>query len=433
MNSVKWELSQRCNLKCKHCFVGKVEYESELSLEKNKKIIDILLKNNVKSIMFSSKEPLMYENFIDILKYCRLKGIVISIVTNGTLFHDELYDELSKGIVKVVSFSLEGITAYSNDAIRGTGVFDKVMSAANELKEKTLSTKKVIPLALQISLTSINKNEVIDMHAFFQKSPFLSVNVGDIAIVGNAKDNVSIKLSEEKYEDVVSELLRKYSMSENPKYNLHLKGLNIYEIIYWNSKFDISLDLILPSCSAYHGYYSILPNSTLCKCVALKGIKEADKLDIYSDNILESGIFDPKLRNKNNIQPIKNGFCSECRYSEKCELCLLIDECEGLNFEQKCRVGYLRLRNVLKDILESKVRFKFKKMTYLEKEGNDLIVRRYYYTNEMKSTYIQSYSEYFEKIYIDNKFVEIDRSVNCSEIESDLENLIFDDALVFEI
>ncbi|SNX55022.1 hypothetical protein [Thermoanaerobacterium sp. RBIITD] len=237
-----------------------------------------------------------------------------------------------------------GITPYSNDMIRGDGVFEKVMSAANELIKRTVNTKKTIPLALQISLTAINKDEIKDMHEFFSKSPFLSVNIGDITLVGNARDNQTIKVPENEYDSLIFDLLKDYSMSKNPKYNLHLKGLNIYETIYYNSILDISLDLVLPSCAAYHGYYSILLDSTLCKCVALKGIKDATKYDLYSHNILETATFDPSLKENDTIKPIKLGFCNECRYTEKCNLCLLIDEDGELAFDQKCKVAYQKLK-----------------------------------------------------------------------------------------
>ncbi|SNX55023.1 hypothetical protein [Thermoanaerobacterium sp. RBIITD] len=74
-------------------------------------------------------------------------------------------------------------------------------------------------------------------------------------------------------------------------------------------------------------------------------------------------------------------------------------------------------------------------MTYLEKQEDNLIVRRYYYTNERRDTVIKTLfaKEYFEKIYVDNKFVSFDNCVGRDEIECDLENLLFNDALVFKI
>lgn len=60
MNSVKWELTQRCNLKCKHCFVGKIDYERDMEIDKAREMLKKMKASGVDEIVLSTKEPLAY-------------------------------------------------------------------------------------------------------------------------------------------------------------------------------------------------------------------------------------------------------------------------------------------------------------------------------------------------------------------------------------
>lgn len=440
VNSIKWELSQECNLKCKHCFVGKVNYENNLSLDENKKIIDRLIENNISHIMFSSKEPFMYKDFIEIIKYCRSKGIIISIVTNGTLFNDEYIKELSRCKVKIISISLEGITAQSNDFIRGKGSFDKVMNSIHKINEINKISKREIPLALQISLTTKNKKEIDKMNEFFNESPFLTVNVGDITLVGNANDNKDLKLSEKEYDDIVNKLLSDYSNLNKPKYILHLKRSNIYETLYYNLKFDLSMDLVIPSCAVYHVYNSILPDGTLCSCVALKDVNLPKEIELYSNNILESKEFNNNY-DSNKIKEFmkykKRDFCRKCRFNEKCEMCLLIcNDNESIDyFINRCENFYLKLLNIKEGILNNQIKFKLNKKVYTSLDKDQLILYRYYFSGSVVDMKISDKKviDFIEDIYKKNAFVHLNEYINLNSIDYWIEELILNDFISVKI
>ncbi len=439
-NSIKWELSQQCNLKCKHCFVGKVNYENNLPLEKNKEIIDILSRHNISHIMFSSKEPFMYKNFLELIQYCRNKGIMISIVTNGTLFNDEYIKELSRCNVKVISISLEGITAKSNDFIRGIGSFDKVMNSIYKIDELNKSSKRETPLALQITLTNQNKDEVCKMNEFFNESPFLTVNVGNIVLLGNATDNKDLKLTEKDYDNAINRLLSDYSKLENPKYLLHLKRSTTYETIFYNLKFNLAMDLVIPSCAVYHGYNSILPDGTLCNCVALKDINLPNEFEINSINILET----KKINNDFNSSKVENfleykkkGFCKLCKFNKKCQMCLLTcSNHDNINsLINRCEFFYLKLLETKENLLNNKVKFKFNKNVYISLEENKVTLYKYYFSGKISNMNIinKEAINFIVDIYEKNTFLYLKDYISLKNIDYLIEKLILNDFISIEL
>ena len=270
MKSVKWEITKRCNLQCKHCFVGKVEYEEDLGLEDAKRVIDIIKASGVRELQLTSKEPFAYKYINELLDYCAEKDIFLTIVTNGTMITEDTIEHLAACKIKTISISLEGISARSNDYIRGEGVYDKVMKSLNLLQKLSKKSKYVVPIALQISLTTENLEEVPNMIRWFSENPLFAVNVGDISLVGNALDNTNIKLSDEQYDRAANLLLDEYSKLQNPPFILTLKKSTVFDTLYYNMYYGLALEVYTPSCSAYHGYSAVLPNADTCSCVALK-------------------------------------------------------------------------------------------------------------------------------------------------------------------
>ena len=85
---VVWNMTQRCNLKCVHCYAQAVDpsaHKDQISNEKAKEIIDDLAQFGAPVILFSGGEPLVREDLVDLAKYAISKGMRAVISTNGTL------------------------------------------------------------------------------------------------------------------------------------------------------------------------------------------------------------------------------------------------------------------------------------------------------------------------------------------------------------
>ena len=66
---IQWHITDRCNLRCKHCYMysGKA-YSNELSLDQWKEIIKSYIDNEGREIIFCGGEPLILKNFSELIK-----------------------------------------------------------------------------------------------------------------------------------------------------------------------------------------------------------------------------------------------------------------------------------------------------------------------------------------------------------------------------
>ena len=76
LESVQISLTNRCNLKCKHCAASanSINGNDPLTTAEFKTIIDKLLSCKVEKIILSGGEPLVRNDLIEILHYIREKG-----------------------------------------------------------------------------------------------------------------------------------------------------------------------------------------------------------------------------------------------------------------------------------------------------------------------------------------------------------------------
>ncbi|MFH0730955.1 MAG: mycofactocin radical SAM maturase [Pseudomonadota bacterium] len=136
--NVTWEVSYACNLSCTHCLSDSGPKRSgELSTAECFQAIDQLAAAKVFQLNIGGGEPFLRPDFLDLMDYAHQKGIVTCISTNGTLIDDDTARRLAKEMV-YIQVSLDGATAASNDAIRGKGSFEKVISALECLRKRNI-------------------------------------------------------------------------------------------------------------------------------------------------------------------------------------------------------------------------------------------------------------------------------------------------------
>ncbi|MCD6082427.1 radical SAM protein [candidate division WOR-3 bacterium] len=155
-----WFITERCNLRCKHCCVsdtGDLYCKGELSFEDIKCALYNVKKWGVTHIHFLGGEPTLRDDFLEILSLCRKLGISTSFNTNGQLI-DRVYAKyLVRSGVRTVTFSIEGPDAETNDYIRGAGTFERTLKAIEYLKQARLTKNGISPpiISLEIGVNKI--------------------------------------------------------------------------------------------------------------------------------------------------------------------------------------------------------------------------------------------------------------------------------------
>lgn len=127
---LQWHITNKCNLRCKHCYDWKNAHDS-VSFEQMINIIDnfvVFLKKMELNgeLSLTGGEPLIFNRIVDLIKYIKTRDVFIDlfILTNGTI---KIEGELLETIIKYdvgVQISLDGTKKF-HDEIRGEGVFDK--------------------------------------------------------------------------------------------------------------------------------------------------------------------------------------------------------------------------------------------------------------------------------------------------------------------
>jgi MoaA/NifB/PqqE/SkfB family radical SAM enzyme len=149
------ELTNRCNLRCQHCFEERHAATGDLPLE----ILDKVLREGkscgIDHLSFTGGEPTIYRHFDEIVRRLCEAGYTFGFVTNGLNFRQIYpllltYREWFKG----VTFSLDGAREATHDRLRGKGSYRQVARAAS------ICVFKELPFTFNMVLTAQNRREI---------------------------------------------------------------------------------------------------------------------------------------------------------------------------------------------------------------------------------------------------------------------------------
>lgn len=150
------KITQRCNLKCKHCtWSNKVT--RDLPFAEWKDIIDRLYEQGVTTIAIEGGEPTLYRDISGIVEYIKSKNMYVIFITNGTR-------DISGIDPDVFWISIDGMKE-SHDEMRGKGVFEKAISTL-----KKNHNKKIIALA---TISKTNAEDIEPMCRYFSQNNLL--------------------------------------------------------------------------------------------------------------------------------------------------------------------------------------------------------------------------------------------------------------------
>ena len=156
---VIWNLTRRCNLKCRHCYTvsADVDFPGELSQEQAMETLEDLGRFRVPALILSGGEPLDCKYLTPLAKRARELVRVLALSTNGTKIHGAVADEVAEIGYDYVGISIDGIGA-TNDWFRGVdGAFDDAVRGVRELK------KRGVKVGLRFCLTEGTQHHLPDL------------------------------------------------------------------------------------------------------------------------------------------------------------------------------------------------------------------------------------------------------------------------------
>ena len=168
---VECNVTARCNLECKHCYVSsKSNISKDPSLDKIKNLIDEVYNRGCRWFRVMGGEPLLRDDIGDIINYAKNKGMYIEIATNGLLIEKRI-EELKN--VDTFVISLDG-NEETHDRLRGKGTYKKTIAGLNAAIENGLRPR------LHAVLTPLTVSSVNDMIKLSKKYN-ININFGEAA------------------------------------------------------------------------------------------------------------------------------------------------------------------------------------------------------------------------------------------------------------
>lgn len=156
--NVFFHILTQCNLKCKHCYINPKHHgENKLSLAAIDTWLKLFIKKSMSAnVIFLGGEPTLHPDLHLAVKKAKSLGYQsITIDTNGYLFHDIL-SKVTPKMVDYFSFSLDGATRKTNDAIRGVGSYDACVDGIKKAVEKGFSASLIYTVS-KLNLHELNR------------------------------------------------------------------------------------------------------------------------------------------------------------------------------------------------------------------------------------------------------------------------------------
>jgi len=160
------ELTKKCNLQCRHCYVstcdGSVKYlkESQMTCDNIHDLISQVDELGVMELQLTGGEPFILSYALDIVKEAQGRLIPCSIFTNGTLISKEIFRYISENNYGLIFYiSLDGFQKTHDDFRRSQGAF-----------QKTIETiKGLLQIGCDVRInTSIGRYNIAEMSQFIE-------------------------------------------------------------------------------------------------------------------------------------------------------------------------------------------------------------------------------------------------------------------------
>ncbi|OGS19913.1 MAG: hypothetical protein A2252_11365 [Elusimicrobia bacterium RIFOXYA2_FULL_39_19] len=300
---IQWHLTDRCNLRCLGCYQDNFTNESDLPLSLLKNVANNLFETlagwNAKlSVMLTGGEPFLKNGLWDLIQYLNTSPLVsdIGIITNGTLIDKHIdnlknYSKLSK-----IHISLDGTTQNSNDEIRGSSTFKKVMENIKLLK------KHNIPVTVMFTLMKDNLKDAKNLYALLQPLGVEGFIIERFVPIGQGKTIADKVVNAQELYDLYEYYFKMLDVAYVPEEMAKYKAIQI--------KFGLQ-DIFTAECIVGRDGMAILPNADVLPCRRFK-LPIGNLLTTPLKEIWQSSQVLNEVRNKNNLK----GKCRTCAHAE---------------------------------------------------------------------------------------------------------------------
>ena len=207
LRSVEFAVTYDCQLRCDKCFALKWLEEKNkrpyLTVEQIKDVWKQAYDLGAIHVNLTGGEPLLRNDITDVIKTCKPKGTLISLVTNGILLTEEKAKELKKAGLNTIQISIDSAKKEFHDKYRGyKGCYEKVMNAVSNAKKAKLN----ISLSTVATHENIYTDEIDEMLKLAEEKDVMLL-INHAGGVGGWSEKESLCLTKEDRK-VVNEFMK---------------------------------------------------------------------------------------------------------------------------------------------------------------------------------------------------------------------------------
>jgi radical SAM protein len=208
-----WEVTQSCDLACKHCRAEAqpIPHPDQLSHEEGKALIDQIAEMHVPIFVFTGGDPLKRADVFDLIRYASSKGVQIAVTPSATplLTRDSIQKLKEAGVVRL-GISLDGSTPQIHDAFRGLpGAWARTIQAIEWANEAG------IPIQVHSTISRHNQHDLDGLCQLFEKLAIVMWNVFFLVPVGRGQ--LDDLLTGEDFEQVFGKI---YELSQRVNFQI---------------------------------------------------------------------------------------------------------------------------------------------------------------------------------------------------------------------
>ncbi len=338
--SVSWNLTQRCNLHCAHCYMSAfagADTTGELSTAECRRIMDDIAQVNPEALLIlTGGEPLVRKDIFTLASYASDIGFTVVLGTNGVLLREAEAQRMRQSGIQGASISLDSVDPQRHDAFRRLpGAWEGAVRATKILNAAGLD------FSIHTSITTWNVDEMPAMIDLARELGARVLNFFFLVRTGRGADLTDI--TPEQYERLLTAIVRAQDLGadaaegqegrlqgsggeEDPwsiplgrtgdmiiraKCAPHLRRI-LYEL---DPTSPLLQNYAQGSCPAGKYYCRITPTGEVTPCpympVSAGNLREKSFAEIWHNSAPMRDLRDPQL----------GGKCGRCEFSQICGGC----------------------------------------------------------------------------------------------------------------
>jgi AdoMet-dependent heme synthase len=323
-------ITNKCNLRCKHCLASNSRQEPDLTTPELLRVIQQLKDLKVLSIAIFGGEPLAREDFFDILEALSKLKVSLTINTNGTLITREVARRLSRSPIKAYTVSLDGSCPEVHDLLRGQGSFNAAIEGIRNLKAEGCR------VTISTTVMRLNQNDLANIVLLSKRLGADNLRFNTVEYFGNAAcygDSLIMK-PEEKFQ-LLDQARSLRDTFGNAVSGSLFQACDIMDGMAQNPKEVLPLKVF--SCAAATIKCNIRPDGWVTPCEIV--------WDVKAGNLKEQSLYDiwhhsPVMKAFREPIEIKEDDIPECKGCAYLRLCYKGHRCQpyylpGARFEHK--------------------------------------------------------------------------------------------------